>query len=37
MNWAILIIVGIASVALIVFLVVRNNKDEKQFRTATQQ
>lgn len=31
MNWPVLIIVGIASVALIVFLVVRNNKDEKQF------
>lgn len=31
MNWTILIIVGIAAIALIVFLVVRNNKDEKIF------
>lgn len=31
MNWPVLIVVGIAAVGLIVFLVVRNNKDEKQF------
>ncbi|MBC7626104.1 hypothetical protein [Ferruginibacter sp.] len=31
MNWPVLIIVGIAAIALIVFLVVRNNKDEKVF------
>ena len=31
MNWPILIIIGIAAIALIVFLVVRNNKDEKVF------
>ena len=31
MNWPILILVGIAVVALIVFLVMRNQKDEKQF------
>jgi hypothetical protein len=31
MNWPILILVGIGAIALIVFLVVRNNKDEKVF------
>lgn len=31
MNWLILIIFGIAVVVLIIFLVVRNVKDEKQF------
>lgn len=31
MNWPVLIIIGIAAIALIVFLVVRNNKDEKVF------
>jgi len=31
MNWNILIPVGIVIVALIVFLVVRNMKDEKKF------
>lgn len=31
MNWTVLIIVGIALVALIVFLVMRNMKDEKEF------
>jgi low affinity Fe/Cu permease len=31
MNWPIIIVVGIAVIALIIFLVVRNNKDEKVF------
>lgn len=31
MNWPIIILVGIAAIALIVFLVIRNQKDEKQF------
>jgi len=31
MNWTILIFFGIAVIALIVFLVVRNQKDEKIF------
>lgn len=31
MNWYILIPFGIAAIALIVFLVKRNQKDEKQF------
>jgi len=31
MNWAVLIIFGIVAVALIVFLIVRNQKDEKKF------
>lgn len=31
MNWTILIIFGIAVIALIIFLVVRNQKDEKEF------
>lgn len=31
MNWTVLILFGIAAVALIVFLVVRNQKDEKIF------
>ena len=31
MNWAILIPVGIVLIALVVFLVVRNIKDEKKF------
>lgn len=30
MNWLILIIVGILAVALIVFLIVKNQKDERQ-------
>lgn len=30
MNWLIVIIVGILAIALIVFLVVRNQKDEKK-------
>jgi flagellar biosynthesis/type III secretory pathway M-ring protein FliF/YscJ len=31
MNWTVIILVGIAVLALIVFLVVRNLKDEKVF------
>ncbi len=31
MNWTVIIIVGIALIALIVFLVRRNAKDEKEF------
>ena len=31
MNWLILIIFGILAISLIVFLVVRNQKDEKDF------
>jgi flagellar biosynthesis/type III secretory pathway M-ring protein FliF/YscJ len=31
MNWVLIIFFGIAVVALIIFLVVRNVKDEKQF------
>ncbi len=31
MNWLVMILFGIAVVALIIFLVVRNVKDEKQF------
>lgn len=30
MNWPVLILFGIAAIALIVFLVVRNVKDEKE-------
>jgi FtsZ-interacting cell division protein ZipA len=31
MNWLILIIVGILAIALIAFLIIRNQKDEKEF------
>lgn len=31
MNWPLLIIFGIVAIALIVFLVIRNQKDEKEF------
>lgn len=31
MNWTAIILVGIGALALIVFLVIRNMKDEKQF------
>ncbi len=31
MNWLIIIIVGILAISLIVFLVIRNQKDEKKF------
>ena len=33
MNWYVIIIVGVVLVALIVFLVRRNMKDEKEFET----
>jgi hypothetical protein len=31
MNWTVLILFGIGAIALIVFLIVRNQKDEKVF------
>lgn len=31
MNWTFIVFFGIAVIALIVFLIVRNNKDEKVF------
>jgi preprotein translocase subunit YajC len=31
MNWPVMIFFGIAAIALIVFLVIRNQKDEKEF------
>jgi len=31
MNWPVLIVVGIILVALVVFMVVRNYKDEEEF------
>lgn len=31
MNWPLIIIFGIAAIAFIVFLVIRNQKDEKDF------
>ena len=31
MNWVLIIVVGILAVALIVFLVIRNQKDKKKF------
>ena len=31
MNWLVLILFGIAALALIIFLIVRNQKDEKVF------
>lgn len=31
MNWILLTIFGIAAIALVVFLVLRNRKDEKDF------
>ena len=33
MRWLILIIVGILAIALVVFLIIRNQKDEKEFET----
>lgn len=33
MNWPIIILVGIAVIALIVFLFLRNQKDKKEFET----
>ena len=37
MNWTVVIPVGIAALALIVFLVWRNLKDEKQFEDQLKQ
>jgi FtsZ-interacting cell division protein ZipA len=31
MNWPVLIIVGIAALILIMFLIIRNQKDKKEF------
>jgi type II secretory pathway pseudopilin PulG len=31
MNWTVLIIFGVLALALVIFLVVRNQKDEKEF------
>lgn len=31
MNWKILIIVGILAIGLLVFLIIRNQKDEEDF------
>ena len=31
MNWTVIILIGIAVIVLIVFLVIRNQKDEKRF------
>lgn len=31
MNWSIVIIAGVLGIALIAFLIVRNQKDEKEF------
>lgn len=31
MNWLIIIVVGIFAVALIIFFVIRNQKDKRQF------
>lgn len=31
MNWTVIIIVGVAVIALIVFLAIRNQKDKKRF------
>jgi len=37
MNWTVLIIFGIIAIALIIFLVVRNQKDEKEFEKEANQ
>jgi hypothetical protein len=37
MNWPVLILVGIAALGLIIFLVVRNQKDEKEFEEQLKQ
>jgi len=37
MNWLVLIVVGIAALALIIFLIVRNQKDEKSFEEQLKQ
>lgn len=31
MNWAVIILVGIAVIILVAFLITRNQKDEKRF------
>ena len=31
MSWAIMILFGIAAIALIIFLIIQNQKDEKRF------
>ena len=31
MNWPLIIVVGLAAIVLIVFFIVRNQKDKKQF------
>jgi preprotein translocase subunit YajC len=31
MNWTVIIIVGVLTIGLIVFTIVRNQKDEKEF------
>ncbi|MGA9211838.1 hypothetical protein [Kaistella sp.] len=31
MSWSILIIFGVFAIALLVFLIIRNQKDEKEF------
>ncbi|SFC36889.1 hypothetical protein [Kaistella jeonii] len=33
MNWLILLIFGIFAIALVVFLIIRNQKDEKKYET----
>jgi len=37
MNWPVLIVIGIGALALIIFLVWRNLKDEKQFEDQLKQ
>lgn len=34
MNWTVIIVVGLAAIALIIFLIMRNQKDEKEFEEA---
>lgn len=36
MNWTVIILVGIAVIVLIIFLAVRNQKDEKRFEKEMQ-
>ena len=31
MNWIVIILVGIAAITLLVFLIIKNQKDEKEF------
>ncbi len=37
MNWPVLIIIGIAALAFVIFLIVRNQKDEKSFEDQLKQ